>query len=119
MNDVLERLRRQRRRHRQRSTLARVGVVALGFALLVLGVILIPLPGPGIVVIAGGLFLLALEFSWAERLLVRTLERLRQAREAGSDAGPIVKALGAALVIAGVAAAVAIASLWDVPFLPV
>lgn len=119
MNEALERLRRQRCRHRQRSTLARIGVVGLGFVLLVLGVILVPLPGPGVVVMAAGLFLLALEFSWAERLLVRTIGRLERAREAGSEAGPLVRALAAALVIAGVAAAVAIASLWDVPFLPV
>ncbi len=44
-------------------------VILAGFALLVGGVALLVLPGPGIVVIIAGLALLAREFVWAEKAL--------------------------------------------------
>jgi len=43
-----------------------------GGALIVLGVILVPLPGPGIPTIAAGVALLATEFAWAAWLRDRT-----------------------------------------------
>ena len=42
-----------------------VGIV--GVLVIILGVILIPLPGPGFLVIIGGLFILSMEFEWADR----------------------------------------------------
>jgi len=42
-----------------------------GFALLVLGVVMLVTPGPGWLAIAGGIGLLATEFEWARRLLDR------------------------------------------------
>jgi uncharacterized protein (TIGR02611 family) len=42
-----------------------------GFALLLLGLIMIVTPGPGWLAIAGGIGLLATEFVWARRLLDR------------------------------------------------
>lgn len=47
----------------------RVAVGVLGAAVMVLGVVLIPLPGPGWLIVFAGLALLATEFAWAERLL--------------------------------------------------
>ena len=47
----------------------RIAVAAGGFGLVVLGLILVPLPGPGWAIVFGGLALLATEFVWAERLL--------------------------------------------------
>ncbi len=47
----------------------RVGVGVAGAAVVVTGVVLLPLPGPGWVVIFFGLALLATEFAWAGRLL--------------------------------------------------
>lgn len=44
-------------------------VILAGFALLIGGVAMLVLPGPGIVVIIAGLALLAREFVWAERAL--------------------------------------------------
>ncbi len=38
------------------------------------------LPGPGMLVTAIGLSMLALEFAWAERLLGKALDRLEQVR---------------------------------------
>ena len=43
--------------------------VAGGFALLVLGGVMLVTPGPGWLAIAAGLALLATEFVWAKRLL--------------------------------------------------
>lgn len=62
----------------------RVLVLILGGALLIGGAALLVLPGPGLVVIFGGLALLATEFTWAERLLnwakTRGLAIYRQVR---------------------------------------
>jgi uncharacterized protein (TIGR02611 family) len=48
-----------------------VGVAAVGGALIVVGVILLVLPGPGLVLIALGVAVLATEFAWAESILAR------------------------------------------------
>jgi uncharacterized protein (TIGR02611 family) len=47
----------------------RVGVTIVGVAIIVVGIILLPLPGPGWVVIFAGLGVLATEYEWAARLL--------------------------------------------------
>ena len=47
----------------------RVVKIIGGFALVALGIVLMPLPGPGWAIVAGGLALLATEFEWANRLL--------------------------------------------------
>lgn len=41
----------------------------LGVAVIAIGIVLLPLPGPGWLIIFGGLGLLATEFEWAARLL--------------------------------------------------
>jgi uncharacterized protein (TIGR02611 family) len=47
----------------------RIVVGVVGAAVVVLGFVLIPLPGPGWLIVFGGLAILATEFVWAERLL--------------------------------------------------
>lgn len=42
------------------------------------GIALIPLPGPGLLVVAAGLAILSLEFEWARRWLDHTKDRLEQ-----------------------------------------
>lgn len=42
-------------------------VGAIGFPLLVVGIILIPLPGPGVLVSLAAFFILSLEFDWADK----------------------------------------------------
>jgi uncharacterized protein (TIGR02611 family) len=44
-------------------------VALIGGTIVVLGVVMLVLPGPGLLVIAGGLALLATEFLWARRAL--------------------------------------------------
>ena len=48
-----------------------LGVAAVGGTLIVVGVILLVLPGPGLVLIALGVAVLATEFAWAETVLLK------------------------------------------------
>ena len=61
--------------------LRRVAIGTLGFSVLVIGLILIPLPGPGLLVTVAGLFILSLEFAWAERHLDRAKSAANKAVE--------------------------------------
>jgi uncharacterized protein (TIGR02611 family) len=56
--------------------------IVVGFTLLLTGLALLVLPGPGIVVIVLALAILSAEFVWARRLL----ERLKQQAAAVRDA---------------------------------
>jgi uncharacterized protein (TIGR02611 family) len=47
----------------------RIAVGLIGSLIVAAGIVAIPLPGPGWLIVLGGLFVLATEFSWAERLL--------------------------------------------------
>jgi uncharacterized protein (TIGR02611 family) len=49
--------------------LYRVGVGIVGGAVLLLGIVLIPYPGPGWLVVFAGLGILATEFTWAKAVL--------------------------------------------------
>jgi uncharacterized protein (TIGR02611 family) len=75
-----ERLGERRMRHRRRSALYRVAFAVAGVAVLLAGIAMLVLPGPGLLVTAAGLAMLALEFAWAERLLSRAVDRLHAAR---------------------------------------
>lgn len=55
----------------------RLIVVVVGGTVLLVGVAMIVLPGPAVVVIPAGLAILASEFVWARRLLVRVREYAR------------------------------------------
>ena len=47
----------------------RIVVAVLGGSIMILGLVLVPLPGPGWLIVFLGLGILATEFAWAERLL--------------------------------------------------
>lgn len=47
----------------------RIGVAIVGGAVLAAGVVMIPYPGPGWLVVFAGLAILAIEFPWARRVL--------------------------------------------------
>ena len=57
----------------------RLIVLVVGGTLLLVGVAMIVLPGPAFVVIPAGLAVLATEFVWARRLLVRVRNYARAA----------------------------------------
>jgi tellurite resistance protein TerC len=63
----------------------RLGVSIGGALLLAAGAAMLVLPGPGLLVIAAGLALLATEFVWARRLLDRVRARLPKKRRAPPD----------------------------------
>ncbi|MDG2113784.1 MAG: PGPGW domain-containing protein [Actinomycetota bacterium] len=56
--------------------LVRLGRMGIGFAVTILGIIMLPLPGPGFLVIAVGLAVLSRDVAWADRLLHRVRDRL-------------------------------------------
>ena len=117
--ELVRRLRARQAEHKQRGRLYRWAFVAVGIAVLGIGVAMLALPGPAFVVIPIGLAILSLEFAWAERLLEKALVKGDEARRKAAEATPAQKALSAAAVACGVAAAVAAAILWDIPLLPV
>jgi uncharacterized protein (TIGR02611 family) len=56
-------------RSRSRGLLVRLGVTVTGPLVVLVGVAMLVLPGPGLVVMAAGTALLALEYEWARALL--------------------------------------------------
>ncbi|MEU5691969.1 TIGR02611 family protein [Actinosynnema sp. NPDC020468] len=57
------------RRTRSRRLALKIGVGVVGGLVLVAGILMIPYPGPGWLVVFTGLAILATEFTWAERVL--------------------------------------------------
>jgi len=49
--------------------LKKAAILIAGVSVIIVGIILLPLPGPGFLIIAFGLFILSTEFAWAERRL--------------------------------------------------
>lgn len=56
----------------------KVAVAVLGTLVIAVGVVLLPLPGPGWLIVFAGLAILALEFHWARRLLSFGRRQLRR-----------------------------------------
>jgi hypothetical protein len=82
-----------------------------GFALLLAGLALMVLPGPGIPLVVAGLGLLSLEFEWARRLRVWVVARAERV-------APQRRAFRLALLAAAIGLAVAattFVSLWGLP----
>jgi uncharacterized protein (TIGR02611 family) len=115
---LIERVRARQRRHRQRNRIYRVAFAAAGFVVLLAGIVMLVTPGPGIPVIILGLGMLALEFSWAERLLERLLEKAETAVEHVAQGSPLQRAALVALGALSVAALIAIVVFWDLPYFP-
>lgn len=51
------------------NALVRVARMTLGFVVVIIGIIALPLPGPGWLIIAAGLTILSKDVAWADRLL--------------------------------------------------
>jgi uncharacterized protein (TIGR02611 family) len=67
---------RDRLRERRRAEFVyRIVVAVVGLAILGLGILAIPYPGPGWAIVFVGLGILATEFEWARRLLAYAKER--------------------------------------------
>ena len=63
----------------------RVAVLVIGLVLVVGGLAMLVLPGPGILLVIAGLALLATEFVWAEYLLGKAKDQAGKAKEKAGD----------------------------------
>lgn len=52
-----------------KSVLARLGRIAAGFGLMIAGIVMIFVPGPGLLAFAAGLAILSKDFVWAAKVL--------------------------------------------------
>jgi len=116
---LVRRLRDKQESHRQRGRFYRAAFVVAGVIILLTGIAMLALPGPAFVVIPIGLAILALEFTWAERLLETALEKAADAQDRAAAATPLQKALGLAGTALAIAAFAFAALRWDIPVLPV
>lgn len=62
-----------------------VGVFVVGLAVVVAGIVMLPLPGPGWLVIFGGMAIWATEFVWAQLVLRWTRRKVTEAAHAALD----------------------------------
>lgn len=113
-----EKLAAKREVHRTRGRVYRVLFIVTGAIVTFGGVAMLVLPGPGLVTIALGLTMLAMEFAWAERALERALERAESASATAREASRAQKAAAVGAVVAGVAALAAWAAVADIPIVP-
>ncbi len=87
------------------SITRRLARMTAGFIVVIVGIIMMPLPGPGLVIVAAGLAILARDFAWAERTLANVERRIPK-----NAAGKIPRATW---IFMGVAATLSIAgSIW-------
>lgn len=82
----------------------RAAIVVVGFGLLLVGLALLVLPGPGIPVLVAGLGLLSLEFEWARRLRVYVLARAARVAPQRRAHQVAVGAAATATMVAGLVA---------------
>jgi uncharacterized protein (TIGR02611 family) len=118
-SSAIERLRERKERHKQRGKIYRVAFGIVGALIVLAGLALsLPgVPGPGLLLAAFGLGMLALEFDRAERLLERLLVRLERITEQASKASTTQKVLLGLLAVAVAAAAVVALAIWGIPYL--
>src|SRR5262245_18506377 len=59
----------------------RIGITIAGFAVILAGIALLVLPGPGWLLIFAGLAILSTEYVWARRLLEKARAKAEQAKD--------------------------------------
>ncbi|MFF5026510.1 TIGR02611 family protein [Streptomyces collinus] len=89
-----------------------VGVFVVGLAVVGAGIVMLPLPGPGWVVIFGGMAIWATEFVWAQLVLRWTKRKVTEAAQRALD--PEVRRRNIALTVVGlvIVAALVAVYLW-------
>jgi uncharacterized protein (TIGR02611 family) len=60
----------------------RIGVSIAGLVLVALGLVMLVLPGPGVLLLLAGLAVLATEYVWAQRMLNYAKRKAGQAKDA-------------------------------------
>lgn len=110
-------IRRWLRRNRLTRHTYLVLVTSLGVATIVVGIVLLALPGPGWLVIFLGLGILASEYRWAASLLTRMRQVVRRwSQWVGRQPIAVRVVLGSAVLIVAAAAAVGYVLWRGVPF---
>ncbi|KIZ17436.1 TIGR02611 family protein [Streptomyces natalensis] len=94
-----------------------VAVFVLGLAVVVAGVIMLPLPGPGWLVIFAGMALWATEFVWAQLVLRWTKRKVTEAAKKALD--PKVRRRNIILTTIGVVIIAALLAAYVAKFGPV
>ncbi|MEV7149616.1 TIGR02611 family protein [Streptomyces sp. NPDC093084] len=87
-----------------------VGVFALGLAVVVVGIVLLPLPGPGWVIIFGGMAIWATEFVWAQLVLRWTKRKVTEAAQKALD--PKVRRRNITLTVIGLVVVAGLAGVY-------
>ncbi|MGO4612842.1 TIGR02611 family protein [Nocardia sp. 2YAB30] len=85
----------------------RIGVAVAGVAVLAVGILAIPYPGPGWAIVFAGLGILATEFAWARRILGWLRVKYQQGMAWYSAQGPVMRVFAAFAT-----AALVLATLW-------
>ncbi|WP_030673654.1 TIGR02611 family protein [Streptomyces rimosus] len=85
-----------------------VGIFVVGLAVVVGGIIMLPLPGPGWLVIFAGMAIWATEFVWAQLVLRWTKRKVTEAAQKALDPkvrrrNIILTSIGAVIIVAGLA----------------
>ena len=93
--------REETREEARRGVITRLLRMTSGTFITILGVILMPLPGPGLLVVAVGLGILSRDVAWADRLLQIALRRLPTDSNGRLRRSSIATTV--ALVLAGIA----------------
>lgn len=117
---MIERVRERKEQHKQRGKIYRAGWVVLG-SIVILGGLALSLPGipgPGLLLVAVGLGMLALEFDRAERLLEKVLVRVERWSDRAQRASTTQKVMTGAITVAVVVAGIAAMVIWGIPFVP-
>jgi uncharacterized protein (TIGR02611 family) len=60
----------------------RIGITIAGFAVVLAGIAMLVLPGPGLLIICVGLAILSTEYVWAQRMLNTARAKAEQAKDA-------------------------------------
>lgn len=76
------------------KALRKIIVGAIGFPLFIVGLVLIPLPGPGILVSLLALFILSLEFDWANERFEKAKKQFKKIYEDAKAKGEKIEKLG-------------------------
>ncbi len=116
---LIEKLEARREEHVKRGRIYRVVFAVAGMIVLLGGLVMLITPGPAFVLIPIGLAMLALEFTWAERLLDRSLEQAQIAQEKAAQTTLAQRIFGILAGLLALGAAITAQIQWDVlPFLP-
>lgn len=119
MRPLIAGLSERRTVHKSRNLIVRALYLVVSLTVLLAGVAMLITPGPAFVLIPIALTLLSLEFASAERALEYALDQADAAKQKARETTRAERALAATATGLGIAAAVAAALYWDIPYLPV